>query len=161
MKWLNAPWRLEYILGPKGGDCIFCALPKDDNDRQNLIIHRGEFNYIILNLYPYNNGHLMIVPYSHKDDITGLTSDELCEMGLLTQKCVEIIKEAIKPGGFNIGMNIGSAAGAGIEEHLHMHVVPRWSGDMNFMPVVGNTKVLPQMVLETYDILIDSFNKLR
>lgn len=161
MKWLNAPWRLEYILGPKEEECVFCKMPTEDNDRQNLLIHRGEFNFIILNLYPYNNGHIMVVPYSHKDDIIDLTSDELGEMGTLVKKSVEIIKEAIKPDGFNIGMNIGSASGAGIKEHLHMHVVPRWSGDTNFMPVVGNTKVLPQMVIETYDILFTGFSKLR
>ena len=161
MKWLNAPWRLEYILGPKEEECVFCKMPAEDNDRQNLLIHRGEFNFIILNLYPYNNGHIMVVPYSHKDDIADLTSDELCEMGTLVKRCVEIIKETIKPNGFNIGMNIGSASGAGIKEHLHMHVVPRWSGDTNFMPVVGNTKVLPQMVIETYDILFTGFSKLR
>ena len=161
MKWLNAPWRLDYILGPKEGDCIFCKMTKEDNDRQNLIIHRGEHNFIILNLYPYNNGHIMVVPYSHKDDIADLTGDELGEMAALTKKCTEILRQKIKPLGFNIGMNIGSAAGAGIKEHLHMHVVPRWSGDTNFMPVIGNTKVLPQMVLETYDILLDGFKKLR
>ena len=161
MKWLNAPWRLEYILGPKEEECVFCKMPAEDNDRQNLLIHRGEFNFIILNLYPYNNGHIMVVPYSHKDDIIDLTSDELGEMGTLVKRCVEIIKEAIKPDGFNIGMNIGSASGAGIKEHLHMHVVPRWSGDTNFMPVVGNTTVLPQMVIETYDILFTGFSKLR
>lgn len=161
MKWLHAPWRLEYILGPKEGDCIFCKMPGEDNDRQNLIIHRGERNFVILNLYPYNNGHLMVVPFSHKDDIVDLTPEELGEMGTLTIKCVEILRQKIKPFGFNIGINIGTAAGAGIKEHLHMHIVPRWTGDTNFMPVVGNTKVLPQMVLETYDILLDGFNKLR
>lgn len=161
MKWLNAPWRLEYILGPKGGDCIFCKMPSEGNDRQNLIIHRGEHNFVILNLYPYNNGHLMVVPYGHKDNIVDLAADELGEMGTLAKKCVEILTGKIKPDGFNIGLNIGTAAGAGIKEHLHMHVVPRWSGDTNFMPVVGNTKVLPQMVLETYDILSGGFKKLR
>ncbi len=161
MKWLNAPWRLEYILGPKDGDCIFCKMPGEDNDRQNLIIHRAEYNFVILNLYPYNNGHLMVVPYSHKDNIVDLTADELGEMVTLSKNCVEILTGEIKPDGFNIGLNIGTAAGAGIDEHLHMHVVPRWNSDTNFMPVVGNTKVLPQMVLETYDILLDGFKKLR
>ncbi|MFQ5431324.1 MAG: HIT domain-containing protein [Nitrospinota bacterium] len=161
MKWLNAPWRLEYILGPKEDECIFCKMPKENNDLQNLIIHRGEYNFVILNLYPYNNGHLMVVPYSHTDNLVDLGADELGEMGTLTKICVEILTMKIKPEGFNIGMNIGTAAGAGIEEHLHMHIVPRWSGDTNFMPIVGNTKVLPQMVFETYDILLDGFNKLR
>jgi ATP adenylyltransferase len=161
MKWMNAPWRIEYILGPKEEDCIFCTLPKNDNDRQNLIIYRGELNFIILNLYPYNNGHLMVVPFRHEYGITDLTVEELGEMGELTKKSVEILKERLNPGGFNIGMNIGDVAGAGIEEHLHMHVVPRWKGDANFMPIIGKTRVLPQMVIETYDRLADAFQKLR
>ena len=161
MKWLNAPWRLKYILGPKEGDCIFCKAPKGNDDRQNLIIHRGEHNFVILNLYPYNNGHIMVVPHRHKDDIADLNGDELAEMVTLTKNCTQILRQTIKPDGFNIGMNIGSAAGAGIKEHLHMHIVPRWTGDTNFMPIIGNTKVLPQMVIETYDILLDGFKKLR
>lgn len=160
MKPLNAPWRLEYILGPKEEECIFCALPKEDTDRQNLIIHRGKLCFVILNLYPYNNGHLMVVPFAHKSELTDLTDEELSEIGALTKKSVAILKGRINPGGFNVGLNLGEDAGAGIKEHLHMHVVPRWKGDTNFMPVVGGTRVLPQMVHETYDVLADDFKKL-
>jgi len=162
MKRLWAPWRLGYILGPKEVECIFCEMSGKgkDKDGESYILHRGELNFIVLNIYPYNNGHLMIVPYRHTDDITNMTEEELAEMGILTKRSVEVLKERFKPQGFNIGMNIGSAAGAGIEEHVHMHIVPRWNGDSNFMPVVGKTKVLPQLIGDTYRHLAEAFKKL-
>ncbi|GMT42382.1 MAG: hydrolase [bacterium] len=159
MKHIWAPWRLDYVLGPKEKECIFCCKPKQDRNRdgENLILYRGELNFIILNLYPYNNGHLMVTPYKHTSDITDLTPEEILEMGVLMIKSVEILKERFKPQGFNTGMNLGSIAGAGIEEHIHMHVVPRWSGDTNFMPVIGDTRVLPQFIGDTYNALAERF----
>jgi ATP adenylyltransferase len=157
MKIIWAPWRLKYILGPKEKECIFCVKPRENEDKKNLILYRGKYNYVIMNLYPYNNGHLMVVPYRHANDILGIANDDSNEMMKITQHCVEILREKFKPQGFNIGMNIGSAAGAGIDEHIHLHIVPRWNGDTNFMPVIGETHVIPQHVQTTYETLADRF----
>jgi len=150
-----APWRLDYILGPKDKNCIFCSKPRENEDKKNLILYRGKQNFVILNLFPYNNGHLMVVPYTHTSDIQGIGADDANEMMRLTKRCVALLKERFKPHGFNIGMNLESAAGAGIDEHIHMHVVPRWNGDTNFMPVLGETRVMPQHIQSTYDALAD------
>ncbi|MEE8484825.1 MAG: HIT domain-containing protein [Nitrospinota bacterium] len=162
MKRLWAPWRLEYVLSPKEDECIFCCKPKESNDkdRKNLILYRGEHNFIILNLYPYNNGHLMIVPYKHTDVLTTLAPEEMGEMGILTQKSIAVLEKLFTPQGFNVGINIGTAAGAGIKEHVHMHVVPRWEGDTNFMAAIGDTRVMVQHINETYDSLVEGFKKL-
>jgi ATP adenylyltransferase len=159
MKRLWAPWRMEYILGAKEDECIFCTKPKGGDDKKNLILFRGEHNYVIMNLYPYNNGHLMVVPYRHTSDITGITREEMNENGRLVQRCVEVLKGSFSPEGYNIGMNLETAAGAGIDEHIHMHIVPRWNGDTNFMPVVGDTRVMPQHISESYDILNKGFGE--
>lgn len=158
MKTIWAPWRLDYILGPKDGECVFCVKPRENDDKKNLILHRGKYNFVILNLYPYNNGHLMIVPYRHAGEIQGIGADDANEMMLLTRRCVSTLKEKLRPHGFNVGMNIGAAAGAGIDEHIHMHVVPRWNGDNNFMPVVGETRVMPQHIQSTYEALAGHFS---
>ncbi|MBI5816746.1 MAG: HIT domain-containing protein [Nitrospinae bacterium] len=150
---LWAPWRIEYILGEKPQGCVFCQMPKDNDDKGHRILHRGNTCYLILNIYPYNNGHLMIVPFRHMCDYTGLTDEELAESAELTRLGMQILNEAMKPDGFNVGINQGKAAGAGIDEHLHIHIVPRWNGDNNFMPVIGQTKVIPQHLTETYGIL--------
>jgi len=150
---------MEYILGPKEDECIFCTKPKEDNDKKNLILFRGKFNFIIMNLYPYNNGHLMVVPYRHTSEIIGITGEEMDENGRLVQRCVEVLKKSFSPEGYNIGMNLETAAGAGIDEHIHMHIVPRWNGDTNFMPVVGETRVMPQHIEESYNILIKAFEQ--
>ncbi|MDH5543617.1 MAG: HIT domain-containing protein [Nitrospinota bacterium] len=157
MKQLWAPWRIEYVLREKEKECVFCKMQGEEKDRENSILYRGKTNFIVLNIYPYNNGHLMVIPYRHTSELTGITGEEMDENGRLVQKSVEILQERFKPHGFNIGMNVGSPAGAGIDEHIHMHVVPRWSGDTNFMPVVGEVRVLPQHIRETYDALIESF----
>jgi ATP adenylyltransferase len=157
MKFLWAPWRLAYIKGAREKECIFCIKPKASEDKKNLILYRGKHNFVILNLYPYNNGHVMVVPYSHADSILKITKEETEEMMSLTQKCVEVLDRELKPHGYNIGMNIGTCAGAGIEAHIHMHIVPRWNGDTNYMPVVGKTKVMAQTVEATYDTLVDLF----
>lgn len=130
--------------------CIFCTKPADDEDQASLILHRGEAAYIIMNLYPYNTGHVMVAPYRHVGAIEELTEPEAREIMDLTTSAVEAIKREMKPQGFNLGMNLGKAAGAGFAEHLHMHIVPRWQGDTNFMPVVGKSKVMPETVEDSY-----------
>jgi ATP adenylyltransferase len=147
---LWSPWRLEYVTGgaPQTG-CIFClpdpSDPKaDGSDRESLVVFRGTTSYVILNLYPYNNGHIMVVPRRHVATLAGLTPGELTEIGLLTQRSELALNEAYKPHGLNVGINLGKAAGAGVLEHLHVHIVPRWSGDTNFMTVTGEMRVLPE-----------------
>ncbi|HEX9988944.1 MAG TPA: HIT domain-containing protein [Chloroflexia bacterium] len=142
---------------PGGGStaCVFCdrvRLP-ESHDRANLILLRSAHNFVILNLYPYNSGHLMVVPYRHTADLPGLDSETVGEMMALAQRMVRVIGVEYKPEGYNLGMNLGTIAGAGVAEHLHMHVVPRWAGDTNFMPVVGSTKVMPELLERTYDRL--------
>ncbi|MBQ0054610.1 MAG: HIT domain-containing protein [Synergistaceae bacterium] len=141
-----APWRSEYILSgdKKEGGCIFCDYPKEDKDEENLIIHRGKLCFVIMNRYPYSAGHLMVIPCRHLHNFAELTADELTELMQLAQKAVETLTEVMRPDGFNLGMNIGKVAGAGIDQHLHLHVVPRWNGDTNFMPVVGDTRVISE-----------------
>jgi len=152
MKMLWAPWRLKYITGDKEEGCIFCKKPKEGNDKDNLILYTGETSFIIMNRYPYSNGHLMTVPYKHTNNLSDLTPDERLELMNLTAKCLDIL-QVIKPEGFNIGMNIGRTGGAGIDDHLHFHIVPRWSGDTNFMPVIGDIRVMPEYLEDTYETL--------
>ena len=151
MEKLWAPWRMAYIAVTQPEGCVFCTKPETGNDREELILYRGETCFIIMNLFPYNNGHVMVVPYRHTADLLSLTATEQVEMMRLTQFCVRVLKDAINPDGFNLGMNLGRTAGAGIADHLHMHIVPRWNGDTNFMPVIGETKVLPDALLGSYD----------
>ena len=159
MKQLWAPWRIEYILSKKGPGCIFCELPAEDKDRDNLIIHRAGKNFVIMNRYPYNNGHLMVVPYFHTSSFEGLDTETLSEMMALTRACTDALTAVMRPEGFNIGLNMGAAAGAGIHEHLHMHIVPRWVGDSSFMAVLDDVRVVPEHLKETYDKLKEAFNK--
>ncbi len=162
MKKLWAPWRIEYILAPREAHeaCIFCAKPAEESDRDNLVLYRGKRAFIIMNLYPYNNAHLLVVPYSHVNSISALTREERCEMMEMANAAMDILKGKMNAQGFNFGANIGAAAGAGIEEHVHLHIVPRWTGDTNFMPVLGHTKVLVQGLQETYDTLKPLFDQL-
>ena len=154
-----APWRMEYILGEKITGCIFCSFQKfPEEDEKNLVIHRGKKCFVMLNKFPYNNGHLMIIPYRHVADFTELNHDELLEIMTLTQKVLKIFNITMKPSGFNAGINLGKVAGAGVEDHVHLHVVPRWDGDTNFMPVIGSTKVMPQHILDTYNMLKKAWN---
>ena len=150
MERLWAPWRMEYILDERRGDCIFCVKPSRREDRRRLILHRSESSLIMMNRFPYTSGHLMVAPLKHTGDLEDLTSQELLDLSALVKKAVTLLRRAINPQGFNIGMNIGQIAGAGITDHLHVHVVPRWSGDTNFMPIVGETKVLPESLATTY-----------
>jgi ATP adenylyltransferase len=151
MKHLWAPWRLAYVAGPKAVDagCVFCEAQRAD-DRTARIIHRGEHGYLILNRYPYNTGHVMAVPYRHVARLSGLSAGEAAELMRLAALAVEALEQAMAPQGFNIGFNLGHAAGAGIDEHLHLHVVPRWVGDTNFMPVLGDVKVIPEHLDDSY-----------
>lgn len=151
---LWAPWRLEYIeKATPAGDCIFIDLPKQDLDRENLILYRGENAFVMLNAFPYTNGHLMIAPYQHTAEIEELSDATLLEINQLLGCCIRWIRAAYKPNGFNIGINLGSAAGAGIPDHVHWHIVPRWGGDTNFMTTVGHVRVLPQSLQDSYDRL--------
>jgi ATP adenylyltransferase len=162
MDYMWAPWRMRYILAADAEDgCIFCVKPKQDRDRDNSILWRGERSFVILNAYPYNPGHLMIVPYRHTGSVTLLDDGEIEDLMLTTKRVVAILKDSMNPDGFNIGLNEGRPAGAGIADHVHQHVVPRWSGDTNYMTSVGNTKVLPELVTETYDKLAPRFAALR
>ena len=144
---LWAPWRLKYIeSGIKPDGCIFCMFPAlpVEKDSGNLILYRGELAFILLNAYPYSNGHLMVVPYRHTSTLDSLTVAELTETSRLVRVAVNVLAAAFRPDGFNLGVNMGHAAGAGIADHLHWHVVPRWSGDTNFMPVLAGVKVIPE-----------------
>ncbi|GJM16608.1 MAG: hydrolase [Thermodesulfobacteriota bacterium] len=152
MKTLWAPWRIEYITGEKDNGCIFCDKPKEGNDKENLILFKGESSFIIMNRYPYSNGHLMAVPYRHTNNMSELNDDERLELMNLTTKCIEIL-DIMNPDGFNVGMNLGTAGGAGIDDHLHFHIVPRWNGDTNFMPLIGDVKVMPEYLEDTYKTL--------
>lgn len=153
MKRLWSPWRMEYILSDKGVGCIFCEKIADNDDQTNYILFRGKTCYVMLNLYPYNNGHLMVVPYRHVPSPDQLEEDVLAEMMLLVIKGLGALRRAMHPDGFNVGINIGKAAGAGIEKHVHIHIVPRWSADTNFMPIFSHTRVMPELLDETYQKL--------
>lgn len=153
---LWATWRLKYIEGADAvSGCIFCDFPAQpsDNDRQNYILHRGEHAFIILNAYPYSNGHLMVVPYRHTATLDDYTDAELLEVMRLTRVGVRVLTAAFAPHGFNLGTNMGRVAGAGIAEHLHWHIVPRWNGDTNFMTVLGDVRVIPESLSNVYDRL--------
>lgn len=158
MKKLWAPWRIEYIRSPKEDGCIFCDKPAGDDEREDLILYLGEKVFILMNLYPYNNAHLMIAPYIHVDNTEELDADTYKEIMVLADQSMAILKETMDAQGFNFGANIGAAAGAGIEEHIHFHIVPRWAGDTNFMPVLGHTKVEVQGLQECYDLLRPHFD---
>ena len=160
MDLLWAPWRIEYILKQKDKGCIFCSKPAENKDKKNLILHRGEYCFIIMNYYPYNNGHLMVVPYRHLaelQDLSELENKEMIELLTLSNK---VIKQKMSPHGFNIGMNIGTVAGAGVKDHLHFHIVPRWNGDMNFMPIASHTKVISEALEQTWEKLKEGFKTL-
>ncbi|CAN5120244.1 HIT domain-containing protein [soil metagenome] len=155
-----APWRLAYVKDASKDSaegCIFCAKPSDDGDEENLIVHRGERCFVILNLYPYTNGHLMVAPYEHVARIQDIPAETTAEMLALAQRAITVLEQEYEPHGFNVGFNQGRVAGAGVEHHIHMHVVPRWGGDTNFMPVLADTRVMPQTLEQTYEALRGKF----
>jgi len=147
---LHAPWRIGYILAPKPAqpDSLFSRIAQSGDDQANYVIARDRSCYALLNAYPYVGGHLMVVPYKQAEDLNGLTDEEMTDLMKLTRRCQNALVEVMKPDGFNIGINLGKVAGAGVLEHLHIHVVPRWLGDTNFMPVLANTTVLPEALGE-------------
>ena len=144
IKQLWAPWRMEFLKGEKPENCVFCTAIAQDRDRANLILHRDDKAFVILNKYPYNNGHLLILPKRHVDDTSQLTKPEREDLMDLLELSKKLLDKAIKPHGYNVGMNLGRAAGAGFPGHLHIHLVPRWKGDANFMPVITDTRVISQ-----------------
>ncbi len=158
MKNLWAPWRVEYIKkATKEESCILCQKPAQDDDAASYILYRGKKNFIMLNAYPYNSGHLMVAPYRHVADLEELSTDELHEHFEMVSRSAAVLKQVFQPAGLNIGMNLGRVAGAGIDKHLHSHVVPRWAGDTNFMPVIGDTRVINEALAETYKALAGKF----
>lgn len=150
MKNIWAPWRVKYIRMDKPKECILCQKHHEQRDRENYVLVRGKLNFVMLNLYPYNPGHLMVSPYRHAEDLEDLTDEELLENLSLVKKCTRALKEAFHPEGFNVGINLGKIAGAGIEGHVHTHIVPRWNGDTNFMPVLADVKVMSEALGDTY-----------
>ncbi len=162
MERLWAPWRMEYIKSTQDDeeDCIFCQKPKEADDKENLIVYRSNLSFVIMNKYPYNNGHLMVVPYIHEADLTKFTDDVLLDMQHLLQLSLKALNETMNPHGINIGVNLGRSAGAGIVDHLHYHMVPRWNGDTNYMPVMTGTKVISEALEDSWQKLYTSFKKL-
>lgn len=162
MNHLWSPWRMEFIedLRNRTGGCIFCELKAPGDDRARLVLYRGSTCYVLMNKYPYNNGHVLIIPYKHTGSLSDLSREEHSEMMFMSSKSVDILGDALEADGFNCGFNIGKAAGAGIVEHVHLHVVPRWVGDNNFLPIIGDTRSMPEYLEATYDRLIDGFKKL-
>lgn len=154
---LWAPWRIKYILSEKSGECFLCNREKSGRSDDYMIIARRQNAFVMMNAYPYNSGHLMITPYKHVGELENLKQETLYEIMDLCVHSQNVIKKVMRPDGFNIGFNLGNSAGAGLEEHLHMHIVPRWNGDTNFMPVIGDTRVVPQAIEETAKILRKNF----
>ena len=153
---LWAPWRFDYVKKADSSSivgCIFVELPKLDNDRENLILYRGKTAFVMLNGFPYTSGHLMIAPYKHTAEMGELDDEELLEINQLVARAIGWIKKVYSPDGYNVGVNIGRAGGAGIPSHLHWHIVPRWSGDTNFMTTIGEVRVMPQSLESSYDLL--------
>ena len=154
MERIWSPWRMAYIQAAKeqgeDGGCIFCDLPAEGDDVRTMILARGELAFVIVNSFPYNPGHLMVAPFRHVGAFTSLEGDELADVDALVARSIRALEQEMEPHGYNLGMNLGRVAGAGIPDHVHWHLVPRWNGDTNFMPVVGQTRVLPELLEETY-----------
>ncbi len=158
MERLWAPWRTKYLQGiDRDETCVFCTKPEQKDDRKNLILYRGARSYVLMNLYPYNNGHLMVMPYQHTSNMHDLDEQAVLEIWKLCRRSTDILHTCLKAEGFNVGLNLSRVAGAGIDMHLHVHVVPRWNGDTNFMPVIGQTRVISQSLEDAYDTLYPHF----
>ncbi len=157
MQQLYASWRMSYIEAPKHEGCIFCDFPAEHKDDEHFIVHRGESCFVIMNLYPYNPGHMMVIPYRHTNVYESLTDSEALEMHSLTSKAIRVLKTVMHPDGFNMGINLGRTAGAGVDGHLHRHIVPRWNGDNNFMPVLGETRVISDAIENSWRRIKDAW----
>jgi ATP adenylyltransferase len=160
MERLWTPWRMEYLTSEKDDGCVFCNMLEAGDDRACHILHRGEHAFIVLNRYPYNNGHLLILPYEHVGTLETLDDAVLMEIMRLVNKSIAALRMTMSPDGFNIGVNLGKAAGAGVDDHVHVHVVPRWSGDTNFMAVLAGTRMVPEMLDSTCNRLTGALQKL-
>jgi len=164
MKQLWAPWRMVFLDTPpekRPDGCIFCGLLEEKDDEKNLIVHRAERVFVILNKYPYNNGHVMVIPLKHTNQLSELADETMADLMLWSRHCQNALEEAYHPAGYNLGMNLGAAAGAGIRDHLHMHIVPRWNGDTNFLPVLADTKSMPQHLSESFKQIKKYFERLK
>lgn len=162
MKRLWAPWRMEYILDEhKNNSCLFCDISqaKKVNDKKNLILHRSEHCFVMLNKYPYNSGHIMVVPYLHTPSFEGFSDDALFDLIKTVDRSVNVLKKVLNPDGFNLGLNFGKVAGAGMGSHMHKHIIPRWTGDTDSMPLISETRVMPEHIMATYQKLNKAFNK--
>jgi ATP adenylyltransferase len=157
MERLWAPWRIDYILNEKPSDCIFCVSSDQEQDRDRLILYRTGLSLVMLNRYPYNNGHMMIAPFRHTADMNELSIAEMLDLFAALRLCRNVLEKTAAPQGFNIGINLGKAAGAGVDDHIHIHIVPRWNGDTNFMSVIGDVRIMPENLLNTYEKLLPGF----
>jgi ATP adenylyltransferase len=157
MERLWAPWRMEYIENSRSDGCVLCIDPDQSNDRDRLILYRSTFSLVMLNRYPYTNGHLMVAPIRHTSDMDSLTDGEMLDLFRVLKLCRKVVAMVASPQGFNVGINLGHAAGAGIDDHLHIHLVPRWNGDTNFMTVIADVRIMPENLLTTYDRLLSGF----
>ncbi|MDP9169699.1 MAG: HIT domain-containing protein [Acidobacteriota bacterium] len=158
MDYLWSPWRYRYLLDPdKSGECVFCQIAAAYRDEETLIVHRGRYNFIVLNKFPYTSGHLMVVPFAHASELSAVEEAASTEMMNLARLAERHLRSLYRPDGLNIGMNIGASAGAGIAGHIHMHVLPRWNGDANFMTTIGETRVLPEELSDTWRRLSEAF----
>lgn len=161
MKILWAPWRIQYILGPKPDTCVFCIPQHTEEDAERLVLYRGTYAFVIMNKFPYNNGHIMVTPYRHCMDLATLPQEEAFELMALLQKSCAVLKAHFNCQGINVGLNLGEAAGAGIREHLHFHLVPRWNGDSSFMAVMDEVRIVPEHLSTTYASLKQRFENLK
>jgi len=161
MNHIWSPWRMEYLEGNnKDEGCVFCLAQAMQDSAENLIVFRGERAYVILNRFPYTSGHLLVNPFEHKQTLDELDAETRAEMMELTTQCTTVLKSIYKPQGFNVGVNMGSAAGAGVPQHIHIHIVPRWAGDTNFMSTLGQTRVLPETLEDTYERIKNGFQNI-
>jgi ATP adenylyltransferase len=155
-----APWRLAFIMGHRDvKGCVLCTIPQEQKDDANFVVHRSAHSFTVLNRYPYNSGHLMVVPYAHTNDLSSLSDEALLDLQRSIRDAIGALQQTMKPHGFNVGMNLGEAGGAGIRDHLHYHIVPRWNGDTNFMPVFGEVKILPEAMDDTFKRLASAYRK--
>ncbi|MCE5241975.1 MAG: HIT domain-containing protein [Syntrophobacteraceae bacterium] len=159
MQNLWAPWRIEYIMGKRESYCIFCPEGDGQSDEERLILHRGRLCMIMMNKFPYTNGHLLVAPWRHVARLEELQEDEMLELMQLVRLCTLVLKRVMRPDGFNVGLNLGAVAGAGVEDHLHFHVVPRWQGDTNFIAVFADVRSIPEHFKQTYSKLLPHFKK--